>query len=130
MKHLKKNCIYFIVIFTIAVACGFAGLVIKEVNKGTFYDLPTEEALSFCVQLGLTAFTSLIPYSLSVATFLVFWAMDREKWTGFSLKIHQINALTVPLHGEIIFHLVELVDSVFRGPRYLVIQTDSTHNSV
>lgn len=41
MKHLKKNCIYFIVIFTIAVACGFAGLVIKEVNKGTFYDLPT-----------------------------------------------------------------------------------------
>lgn len=70
--------------FTIAVACGFAGLVIKEVNKGTFYDLPTEEALSFCVQLGLTAFTSLIPYSLSVATFLVFWAMDREKWTGFS----------------------------------------------
>lgn len=47
MKHLKKNCIYFIVIFTIAVACGFAGLVIKDVNKGTFYDLPTEEALSF-----------------------------------------------------------------------------------
>ena len=46
MKHLKKNCIYFIVIFTIAVACGFAGLVIKEVNKGTFYDLPTEEALN------------------------------------------------------------------------------------
>ena len=83
MKHLKKNCIYFIVIFTIAVACGFAGLVIKEVNKGTFYDLPTEEALSFCVQLGLTAFTSLIPYSLSVATFLVFWAMDRESGPVF-----------------------------------------------
>ena len=91
MKHLKKNCIYFIVIFTIAVACGFAGLVIKEVNKGTFYDLPTEEALSFCVQLGLTAFTSLIPYSLSVATFLVFWAMDREKWTGF------FRTLAIPL---------------------------------
>ena len=85
MKHLKKFCIYFIAIFTIAVVCGFTGLVIKEVDKGTFYDLATKEALGFCVQLGLTAFTSLIPYSLSVATFLVFWAMDREKWTGFSV---------------------------------------------
>ena len=97
MKHLKKNCIYFIVIFTIAVACGFAGLVIKEVNKGTFYDLPTEEALSFCVQLGLTAFTSLIPYSLSVATFLVFWAMDREKWTGFFRTLAIGLILVLPL---------------------------------
>lgn len=49
MKHLKKNCIYFIVIFTIAVACGFAGLVIKEVNKGTFYDL--RECKINCVRL-------------------------------------------------------------------------------
>lgn len=97
MKHLKKFCIYFIAIFTIAVACGFAGLVIKEVNKGTFYDLPTEEALGFCVQLGLTAFTSLIPYSLSVATFLVFWAMDREKWTGFFRTLAIGLILVLPL---------------------------------
>ena len=83
MKHLKKFCIYFIAVFTIAELCGFTGLVIKEVDKGTFYDLATKEALDFCAQLGLAAFTSLIPYSLSVATFLVFWAMDREKWTGF-----------------------------------------------
>ena len=69
MKYFKKFCIYFIAIFTIAVVCGFTGLVIKEVDNGTFYDLDTIEALGFCVQLRLTAFTSLIPYSLSVATF-------------------------------------------------------------
>ncbi|WP_270414668.1 hypothetical protein [Bacteroides ovatus] len=60
MKHLKKNCIYFIVIFTIAVACGFAGLVIKEVNKGTFYDLPTNVRGIFFllgVPVGRSGFT-------------------------------------------------------------------------
>ena len=57
-------------------------------------------------------------------------ALSGKNLVGISLKIHQINALAVPLHGEIIFHLVELVDSVFRGPRQLVIQADSTHNSV
>ena len=55
MKHLKKFCIYFIAVFTIAELCGFTGLVIKEVDKGTFYNLATKEALDFCVQLGLAA---------------------------------------------------------------------------
>lgn len=79
--------------------CGvwLCGTCNQEVNKGTFYDLPTEEALGFCVQLGLTAFTSLIPYSLSVATFLVFWAMDREKWTGFFRTLAIGLILVLPL---------------------------------
>ena len=97
MKYFKKFCIYFIAIFTIAVVCGFTGLVIKEVDNGTFYDLDTIEALGFCVQLGLAAFTSLIPYSLSVATFLVFWAMDREKWTGFFRTLAIGLVLVLPL---------------------------------
>ncbi|MFR3188679.1 MAG: hypothetical protein ACLTOV_12675 [Phocaeicola sp.] len=66
-------------------------------DNGTFYDLDTIEALGFCVQLGLTAFTSLIPYSLSVATFLVFWAMDREKWTGFFRTLAIGLVLVLPL---------------------------------
>lgn len=97
MKHLKKFCIYFIAIFTIAELCGFTGLVIKEVDKGTFYYLATKEALDFCAQLGLAAFTSLIPYSLSVATFLVFWAMDREKWTSFFRTLAIGLVLVLPL---------------------------------
>ena len=97
MKHLKKFCIYFIAIFSIAAVCGFTGLVIKEADNGTFYDLDTKEALGFCVQLGLTAFTSLIPYSLSVATFLVFWAMDREKWTVFFRTLAIGLILVLPL---------------------------------
>ena len=89
MKHLKKFCIYFIAVFTIAELCGFTGLVIKEVDKGTFYNLATKEALDFCVQLGLAAFTSLIPYSLSVATFLAFWysGLWTEK-SGRAFSVH------------------------------------------
>ena len=47
MKYFKKFCIYFIAIFTIAMVCGFTGLVIKEVDNGTFYDLDTIEALGY-----------------------------------------------------------------------------------
>lgn len=83
MKSLKKISIYFVVTFAIVLVCGFIGLVIKEVDKGTFYDLATKEALAFCLQLGLGAFTALIPYSLSVASFLTFWTMNGEKWTDF-----------------------------------------------
>ena len=97
MKHFKKFCKYFIAIFSIAAVCGFTGLVIKEADNGTFYDLDTKEALGFCVQLGLTALTSLIPYSLSVATFLVFWAMDREKWSVFFRTLAIGLILVLPL---------------------------------
>ena len=83
MKYLKKLSIYFVIILAIVLVCGFTALVIKEVDKGTFYDLATSEALAFCLQLGMAAFTALIPYSLSIATFLSFWAMNDEKWTGF-----------------------------------------------
>lgn len=83
MKYLKKLSIYFVIILAIVLVCGFTVLVIKEVDKGTFYDLATSEALAFCLQLGMAAFTALIPYSLSIATFLSFWAMNDEKWTGF-----------------------------------------------
>ena len=80
MKNLKKLCEYFAVAFPIVLVCGFIGLVIKEVDRGTFYDLDTSEALVFCLQLGMTTFTALIPYSLSIATFLSFWTMKGEKW--------------------------------------------------
>ena len=83
MKNLKKLCEYFAVAFPIVLVCGFIGLVIKEVDRGTFYDLDTSEALVFCLQLGMTTFTALIPYSLSIATFLSFWTMKGEKWTDF-----------------------------------------------
>ena len=97
MKHFKKFCIYFIAIFSIAAVCGFTGLVIKEVDKGTFYDLATSEALAFCLQLGMAAFTALIPYSLSIATFLSFWAMNDEKWTGFLRNTAIGLVLVLPL---------------------------------
>lgn len=83
MKNLKKIVKYFVISFIIVLVCGFAGLVIQEADKGTFHDLATKDALAFCIQLVLTAFTALIPCSLSVATFLTFWAMKSGKWTYF-----------------------------------------------
>lgn len=97
MKNLKKLSKYFVATFSIVLVCGFTGLVIKEVDKGTFYDLATKEALVFCMQLGLAAFTSLIPYSLSVAAFLSFWAMNGEKWTGFFRALAIGLVLVLPL---------------------------------
>lgn len=97
MKNIKKISKYFAITFIIVLVCGFIGIVIKEVGKGTFYDLPTKEALSFCVQLGLAAWTALIPYSLSVAAFLTFWAMNSEKWTNFFRALATGLVLVLPL---------------------------------
>lgn len=97
MKNLKKLSKYFAVTFSIVLVCGFAGLVIKEADKGTFYDLATKEALVFCMQQGLAAFTSLIPYSLGVATFLSFWAMNSERRTGFFRILATGLVLVLPL---------------------------------
>lgn len=97
MKNIKKISKYFAITFIIVLVCGFIGIVIKEVEKGTFYDLPTKEALSFCVQLGLAAWTALIPYSLSVAAFLTFWAMNSEKWTNFFRALATGLVLVLPL---------------------------------
>lgn len=52
MKNLKKLCEYFAVAFPIVLVCGFIGLVIKEVDRGTFYDLDTSEALVFVYSWG------------------------------------------------------------------------------
>ena len=97
MKNLKKLCEYFAVAFPIVLVCGFIGLVIKEVDRGTFYDLDTSEALVFCLQLGMTTFTALIPYSLSIATFLSFWTMKGEKWTDFFRALAIGLLLVLPL---------------------------------
>lgn len=97
IKHLKKLSLYFVIVLAIVLVCGFTGLVIKEADKGTFYDLATPEALSLCLQLGLVACTALIPYSLSVAAFLSFWAMSDEKWTGFFRNTAIGLVLVLPL---------------------------------
>lgn len=97
MKSLKRICIYFIVTFAIVSVCGFTGIIIKEADKGIFHDLATKEALDLCVQLGLAAFTALIPYSVSIAAFLTFWAMNDEKRTGFFRALASGLVLVVPL---------------------------------
>ena len=53
MKNLKKLSIYFAVIFSIVLVCGFTGLVIREANKDTFYELAATETLVYCLPLGL-----------------------------------------------------------------------------
>lgn len=97
MRNLKKICKYLVVTFIIVLICGFIGMVINEVDKGTFYDLGTKEAFAFCIQLELGAFTALIHYSLSVAAFLTFWAMNSEKWTGFFRALATGLVLVLPL---------------------------------
>ena len=57
-------------------------------------------------------------------------ALSGKDLVGTALKIHQINALAVPFHGEIVFHLVEFIHAVVRSSRYLIIQADITHDSV
>ena len=100
MKNLKKLCEYFAVAFPIVLVCGFIGLVIKEVDRGTFYDLDTSEALVFCLQLGMTTFTALIPYSLSICHFPVFLDNERREMDRFFPCIGNRAASCVTLIGN------------------------------
>ena len=104
MKNLKRICKYFIITFAIVLVCGFIGIVIKEVGKDTFYKLDIKEALSYCTQLGLTAFTALIPYSLSVATFLTFWAMNSSKWKDFFRTLAIGLIIVLPLSATTYYY--------------------------
>lgn len=66
-------------------------------DKGTFYDLTTKEALAYCLQLEVATVTSFIPYSLSIAAFLAFWRMNDRKWVYFFRTLVISLALVLPL---------------------------------
>lgn len=97
MKNLKRLGKYFAITFLVLLVCAFIGILNKEVERGTFYDLATGEALGYCVRLGLSGLSALIPYSLCIATFLSFWKMNSEKWAGFFRALAIGLVLVLPL---------------------------------
>ena len=97
MKNLKRLGKYFAITFLVVLACALIGILSKEVERGTFYDLTIGEALGYCMRLGLSGLSALIPYSLCIATFLSFWIMNSEKWAGFFRALAIGLVLVLPL---------------------------------
>ena len=97
MKILKKLGKYFAATLFIVLVCAFIGIVNKEAERGTFYDLATKEAFGYCMRLVLSGLSSLIPYSLCIAAFLSFWTMNCERWAGFFRALAIGLVLVLPL---------------------------------
>ncbi|MCD8181786.1 MAG: hypothetical protein LUE99_00395 [Bacteroides sp.] len=102
MRNFNKFGKYFAITFLIVFTVAFIWAANNKMDE--LIALPVSRILSICTLLVLAILTSLVCYSLSVATFLTFWNMNNQKWSDFFRSFAIGLIIVVPLSAGVYYY--------------------------
>ncbi|MCC8171776.1 MAG: hypothetical protein LIP00_08330 [Parabacteroides sp.] len=104
MRNFNRFGSYLAITFIIVFILAFSGMWLNKADDFILQGLPVGRMAAICFLLVSGILTSLVCYSLSVATFLVFRNRNQAGWRGFFRSLALGLVIVVPLSAAVYYY--------------------------